>query len=362
MKLTSHLKINFGTLPTGQTVDASTCIAGGDNIIFEDKRYNTNPGTYCLSNCICNYLNYVGLDITELDILMDHEFQIVYTEGSSYIPMLSEGIENTVWNYLRKNNIEVEKRSNDQDARLWLSDSIKNDSLIVGHLNNKNLIYYSRFADNKINNSKHFVNLIGINDINGIYISDGYIPTYPVRTFEGWIKLEDNDESNHFYKINRDQLIKLPYSTEKTVHTLTTYREKLFKILGSFLEGGRKGGDYYGYSAYEKCILDLTNIRHHRIQSYQELFYCMTFHLTAGGVITSKRLIKSYLNKLSLYKHVAVIEKIIRKFELLKLLLLKCSVDFQDDYVLDVQNKLMEILQDEVDLYRFILEHEHNKI
>ncbi|MED3798671.1 hypothetical protein P4604_14930 [Lysinibacillus capsici] len=290
---------------------------------------------------------------------MDYNFQIVYTKDN-YMPVLSESIENSVWDYLKRNNVEVEKLSSQQETSSNLNDSIKNESIIIGHLLTKNLTYNSLFTNNKINNAKHFVNLIGIDDIRGVYISDGHIPSYPVRIFEGWTKLDDDDVSNYFYRINRNQLMNLPYLTEKKNPTMTIYREKLFKILRSFLEGGSSNGNYYGFSAYEKCILDLTTIQDHCIQSHQELFYRRAFNLTSGGLVTLKRLIKLFLTKLSLDKYATDMEKIIRKFELLKLLLLKCSITFQKDDVLDIKKKLSEILQIEVNLYRSILKDEHN--
>lgn len=310
-----------------------------------------------MSNCVSNYLNYAGLDISELDILVDYDFQIVYTTDC-FIPTLSGSIENAVWRFFEKNSIDVEKRNEHNDASFNLSASIRDNSMIIGHLPSKNLTYSSLFKNNnKINNTKHFLNIIGIDEINGIYISDGYIVNYPIRIFEGWIKLED-DESNDFYIINRKQLMNLPFNTFKNDFKLEIYRGKLIEIVRSFIEGGEQDDNYYGYSAYEKCILDITNNPNYDILYLQELFYRRAFHLTTGGLVSQKRIIKLLLIELSLEKYVSVMEKIIRKFELLKLLLLKCSFSFDKDNVLEVRNKLSEILQDELDFCHSILKYE----
>ncbi|QZN75720.1 hypothetical protein [Paenibacillus sp. DR312] len=320
-------------------------------MLLNNSNYTTYPGSYCLSNCIFNYLRLSVQNIKELDILMHCDLNIVFKSTNITRSRIFMAFEQGISHFLEENQIVLSGINENDNREHWIRNKIYCNSFIIGHIGTKYLEYNNLFVNNQNVNTKHYINLIGWDEIKGLYVSDGYIPTYPIRSYDGWLKLDYDDPLNHFIEVICEDTSIIG----NNIKDVEKYKIKLADTVRSFLRGGNEGENYYGYSAYEELHRYFEYLRYSGEYIEQKNYYNLVFDIASEGIITSKRLLKQLTSEVFSETYTREFEKLVKKFELFKLLVLKCSIDPTKENLEDIESSLSEIMNFEVKLYQNIL-------
>ena len=154
--------------------------------------YITRIGSSCRLSSLTNCLYNFGIDIDESIIFFLYDgFKISYELNET------EAIQM----FFKKNNI-IENIVADNDINLllkYLDENIKKNLAIRCKVSTDGLEYSNIFKINKTN--VHYIELIGYDFENKSFlISDGFVPEYPLRKFQGWINVKNfNHIKNCFY-------------------------------------------------------------------------------------------------------------------------------------------------------------------
>lgn len=316
-------------------------------MISDDNRYQTIQGAYCLTSCVSNYINYMGIPFNEFELIFEDDFQMVVSVDTT--PKLTVLLTDLVWKFFKKRSVEIDVMSIDSNNWPLISEHILNNQLVIAHLTPNYLNYNKLFRRNKIKNSRHFVNLLGINMNNKVFISDGYIPVTPLQTFHDWTELniDFNDRNNMVYILNKKQIQSLSLSNDNKY-----IFEQLKKYMLLYMEGSQKKDCYYGqlaYLKYAEAISDISNIQHN-----PHVFFEITSTLYTGGVISSKRLLMQIAQRLHLTEMVKGLEEVIRNLYILTMLIMKCKYE-EKEYIQDVYVKIKEIRMLEMEIYKRVI-------
>lgn len=218
-------------------------------MLLNNSNYTTYPGSYCLSNCIFNYLRLIVPNIKELDILMHCDLNIVFKSTNINRSRIFMAFEQGIAHFLEENQIVLSGINENDNREHWIRNKIYCNNFIIGHIGTKYLEYNHLFVNNQNVNTKHYINLIGWDEIKGLYVSDGYIPTYPIRSYDGWLKLDYDDPLNHFIEvICEDTSI-----VGNNIKEIEKYKIKLADTVRSFLKGEMKERIIMGIQLMKNC-------------------------------------------------------------------------------------------------------------
>lgn len=190
----------------------------------------------------------------------------------------------------------------------------------------KSLLYYSNvFTKTQTKHSSHFINVT--NYQNGSFdIKDDYIPTHPISSFEGSIKLEINKISSlKFYQLKNKVLF---YESNE---------DQFLTNLKKSIENGLT------------CInsnLGLRNLMSSLDQLEPEYFYELSISLAISGIQTYRNLIYSYIYN-SNFKDETILSLIKNQddlFFLLRILLFKYSISKKKKNLNDIKDCLKKII------------------
>lgn len=157
-------------------------IKGGNNLIFE-KGYQTKQSYNCLLSCIGNYFNYAGYMITGSDIYFSCPISRLQTFSRNNHRIFLD-LEGTVEDICTKYGIHfrISQCATDEMEHI-LDKCILNEKMIGIFLSVTGLLYSKSFSQG---DAIHCINVIGQKD-DKYYVSDGYVPSYPLSVFQGWI-------------------------------------------------------------------------------------------------------------------------------------------------------------------------------
>ena len=196
--------------------------------------YITRIGSSCrlssLTNCLCNF----GIDIDESIIFfLNNGFNVSYelNEKANITSNETEAIQM----FFKNNNI-LEDVITDNDMNLllkYLEKSIEKNLSIRCKVSTDGLEYSNIFKINKTN--VHYIELIGYDFENRSFlISDGFVPEYPLKMFQGWINADNlshirncyyilDYDSLDAYRNNFDQSQYVDLLNEKIIENLNKY-------------------------------------------------------------------------------------------------------------------------------------------
>ena len=156
------------------------------------QKYKTGSGNICITSCLRDMLNYFGFEVREYMIFVVSMANMFYYEdffpeknktlkmGGIYYDVLTV-IENAL-EFFNLKPIHI----NSDDAKEILDfvrNSLSNDCPVMAITSRKYLDYMpANFKDN----IPHCINIIGLEE-DGFIVSDTYIPTKPVDTYEGYL-------------------------------------------------------------------------------------------------------------------------------------------------------------------------------
>ena len=156
------------------------------------QKYKTGSGNICITSCLRDMLNYFGFEVREYMIFVVSMANMFYYEdffpeknktlkmGGIYYDVLT-----VIENALEFFNLKPIHINSDDDKEIldFVRNSLSNDCPVMAITSRKYLDYMpANFKDN----IPHCINIIGLEE-DGFIVSDTYIPTKPVDTYEGYL-------------------------------------------------------------------------------------------------------------------------------------------------------------------------------
>lgn len=165
---------------------------------MELKGYKTKPGLICITSCIRDILNYNQFDVNESMVFVASKANMFYYEkfdigkdsririGGIYYDVLK--VINNVLDYMQINMVHNDNETHDCILE-FIKSNIDAGRPVLTILSRKYLDYMNdAFKDN----IPHCVNIIGYDLKKGtLRVSDVYIPTKPISTYEGDLSIEN---------------------------------------------------------------------------------------------------------------------------------------------------------------------------
>lgn len=165
---------------------------------MELKGYKTKPGLICITSCIRDILNYYQFDVYENMVFVASKASMFYYEkydiekgdGNIRIGGIYYDVIKVIENILDFMQIKMLHNNNGDHVSIlnFIQSNIDAGRPVLSILSKKHLDYMSDSFRDEI---PHCINIIGYDFNKGtLKVSDVYIPTKPISTYEGDLSIE----------------------------------------------------------------------------------------------------------------------------------------------------------------------------
>lgn len=320
------------------------------------KEYHTIQGYECLSACITNYFNYLGLLVSGSDIFFGGDgFLITYQKNEK--ASIGAKLYESNFMFLKNLNIPFQhtKLGESKDVIKFLRKSIEDQQLIAIKVSSECLEHNRVFKQTE--GSPHYVNILGYDDINNkVFISDGYVPTFNPTVFEGWVDTNGIIEAwkRMDYEYVKLDLADIKISTDE-IHriAITNMKGGIQQYLNPSKQ--RLSSEFFGKEAITKLFEDIL-LMFEMLIDLKSVALDINYQLKIYGFITSKRLILQKLEELKMNTYyLQQYSKIIDKWNQICMLLVKAGISKSKKSLELTLEKVKESVQEEENLLHEIL-------
>ena len=291
------------------------------------KEYHTIQGYECLSACITNYFNYLGLLVSGSDIFfVGGGFVITYEKKKK--SSIGAKLYESNFMFLKNMSIPFQHTNLEEskDVMKFLRKSIEDEHFIAIKVSSECLEHNRVFKQTE--SSPHYLNILGYDDsTNNVFISDGYVPTFNPTVFEGWVDTNGIIEAwrRMDYEYVKLDLADIKISADE-MHRIAIMNMKFG--IQQYLNKSKQrlSSKFFGKEAITKLFEDILLMFDMQID-LKTVALDINYQLKIYGFITSKRFI---LQKLIILKmnecYLEQYSKIIDKWNQICNLLVKAGI------------------------------------
>lgn len=285
----------------------------------------TNPAHICLTGCISDLFIQFGLEVNESIIFALAEASLFYykhfdlnaerfRDGKMELFDLSMGgmrydIPLMINNIIQYFDMKIDKKASFEraESKTFIEKYIADQLPVLAFVSRKHLGYMNTEFQNAVT---HCINIVGYDwKIDQLYVSDPYIPTYPVTTYEGPLAFDEYYRSviasrdmfkNELEFRNLAFILQEPLSGKQlSIETLVGVLKKT--AAGFFSEACSSRGESTGLKGLKKFLEDVEEwltLDHTKMQS--DLFRFVHQRLSNfGGPMVTNRLLADLMAYLS---------------------------------------------------------------
>lgn len=361
---------------------------GVTNSMYKIQNYKTSAGQICLMSCISDVFNQYGLEVNESIIFALSEASQFYYKHFNIeealhnnatiklFDLVMGGIQfdipwmvNNVLGYFDM-TLDIDSGLEIAETKEFIAKHIYANQPVLALLSRKHLEYMDKSFKDDIT---HSINIVGYNqENNDLYISDTYIPTNPVTTYEGILTLEE------YYKclLSSKDIFKKQFTFRNIVfikHSALPFTalstELIFKPVKNlalrFFKENTEGEILIGMKAYKQffedyeewmliedssIVLNLMRYVHHRLTNF-------------GGPVISNRLLAEYMgylhekeSKPEFLKLKTAFQDLSKNWFIAANLFGKTSYFITEKAKINLHQRLADMLQAEEAVYHMIME------
>jgi len=328
------------------------------------NEFKTQQAYQCAFGSFANALRYLGNHVNEYDVFhISEAVRMVYALSLQPFNQSLAVQDEDIREIVRHNNIYIGMRLNEVFLKLeqemcvdfhlntpvhfdlsQIKEIIRSGFPIVCAVSSHLLKYHSVYQG--LNTFRHFITVFDLNEQHA-FISDCYIPSYPVSIFQGTIDLKEfidilEDEKTTIYVFDKKKIIELMKidNLKRLVNSLEMYTgESVNKNIGSS-----------GMDIAFLLAEDLKKMARNSVSVEPNFFTNLKFQLDHMGVISGKKILLSNLldiapifesNNSEYRIRLSEFEKIIKVWNSISLQLTKLSLKYEH-YRLENIAKLIE--------------------
>lgn len=319
------------------------------NVNF-NRNYVTRIGSSCRMSSLTNCLYNFGIDIDESIIFFLYDgFKLLY-QLNEKINITSNETE-SIQLFLKKNNIIENVISEISLTTLlkYLEKSIKDNIAIRCKLSTDVLEYSNIFQINKAN--VHYIEIIGYDyEKKAFLISDGFVPEYPLKKFQGLISAEKFiNVNNNYYIFDYVSLenYRKVYKPNKSIGLL---REKIIQSLQNYFSTAQ------GQEALINFSEDILILKPLWGESFAKNLYDLISQIKTHGIANRALFLKKALLIIGINDSDIIneLDNLYKSWYGFSLLLLKfCISDGENPET--IKSKLDKIIKQETTLFNKVL-------
>ncbi len=332
--------------------------------------YLTLSGSECLLSCFYNYCNYQDIGVSESDIfiigggLKTQYSKLDLNEGISL--NLATGVHDSVARFSKKVGIRITYIKNEDDK---LSDSILDDKISMDQpviiQVDPGYLKYS-FALSGGFNLTHFINVIGVDEgSNLLLISDGFIPTYPPSTYQGWccrdiIRKARKPKKNLYLEIDTEEVdYNWVMGKKKNLLIIQMIRSEILE----YLNGGKLDNHYCGNEAMKQFTKDISQLMDLFGEEFTEKIFKLNYELKIYGVVASRKLLFDTLVSINrdwekeiFMEECNSLESIIQKWNSICFVLVRVGILKRQDELTNLSRMASGLVEEEENILHRIYE------
>lgn len=357
--------------------------------MYKIQNYKTSIGNICIMSCLADIFNYYNLDVTESIIFTLSEASLFYYKHFNLDDALRNNVPLTLFelkiggmqydlplmiqNAIQYFDIRAESVSSLDMAEIkeFITRHVDQQHPVLSLLSRKHLSYMNKRYRDDIT---HSINILGYCwEKNELMVSDTYIPTTPVISYEGPLSVRDyynslfssKDIFNKNFSFRNISFIDqkaLPFTTL----SLTTAIKPLKNTARNFLNGEcLEGGILTGLNGYKQfvadfeewmqaditpLVFDVMRIIHHRLTNF-------------GGPVITNKLLANYMDYLFTKWHNSDYQRLnsmfwdlSRNWFIIANLFGKASFHMTKESKVNLYQRLVNIITLEEAVYNMIIE------
>lgn len=321
--------------------------------------YVTYQQSDCFTGCIVNGLRALGVDVSEADVLLyGGGFRIRYRtitlqDNSKYL--IYGELREACLAFLEKTGIHYEfTELGSRESALEKYREAKAQGANVLFSVRADCIDYDPIFK-QATDSTHCLNILDINEAAGtVVVSDGYIPTTPIKHYEGEMPLERLLEGHSVTKY----LTLVIYPPESSITFRQSDENGLIRgVLERYLSAERDGENYTGYEAIQQLCKDLDNIRDWDRERFRDKLMDLNTVYKTWGFIGSKRILAELCReRAALAQFYDAMNDIAERWNGLSRFIVKTAISGRVTMIDGLQEKNQALINQEKELYGRILQ------
>lgn len=324
------------------------------------KNYVTKSAVDCFSSCLLSYLNYIGIAFSlEEAFICGGGLKLRYKPDDNNYLIAEDMVTDIYIKAMSAYGIPILFDYCKDEHYNFIVECASNESMLMLRLSTSDITYHTVFQQNA--EMGHFINIIGYDkDTDKVFISDGYVPTRIVSTYEGWIDI------NTLIHIWRKKgfayaVLDITKSNRNSVKNGIdnfNYMDLFCKELNGYVNGSfcRDRQLYTGNAAVNAFAKKLINLCDLSPEEIADKTYKMVYNIKILGFSISKNCILKVLQRnkfLNCYEE--KYQNIIKDWDKLLLYILKIKYYNSKDYVNRIINNILDLDQKECILLRKVI-------
>ncbi|GGG07092.1 hypothetical protein GCM10010912_59700 [Paenibacillus albidus] len=313
-------------------------------------------GTECRLACYQNYFHYHNIPLSEaLMYFSGKGFQTVYrrdTEGANKQCNLTSDVNGAIRTFCGKYGINIHQSVQKlEQFKQELSRAIQINNPVILKVDAGSLKYHRAFSNSK--GVEHYFLIIQMDD-SGVYISDGYVPSTPNTTYEGWISWSDLQHSIDTGNVQYVEIDATSLASFRVVWNAEWEMSELYQsvmdAVDDYLIGGfaAEEGIYYGISALEQYTDDMSHFTDWFAGDYTGKMLEQQNILKNWGFLTGRKLLLIALKLLKntlpfLEPHLRILEQTDAEWKNVNMYLVKAALSKRESDLLLIQNKIVNL-------------------
>lgn len=295
--------------------------------MIPESMYKTFPGEFCLTACIRNILRSRGYEIEEEDLVCGRNFLTL--ECATDISSTSVDIISAINDMGERHEIFLEKITENLNGN-FIKEMFDDNQIIILHINCQALKYSTLFSNTTSRQNKHYVNILRYKD-QQYYVSDAYIPSRPVTSYEGWMNIHEEMITNYNAYI------------VKTVEQIPITRQEVYMSVTESIRNSKSSN----YIVFNKFIENIYRLEEKSsVEERKIILQDMAVEIGIGGAKVSRMFLAKLLRKYRVCSNEKEICKrlweIVEKYSILRMYLLKAAFGYRVD---DIENAILTIKQ-----------------
>lgn len=319
-------------------------------MIFQNG-YHTAGGYDCLNSCICNYLKYYGFPLLTSDLFfLGDGFSLTFYDDKGYF--YTSAYQSNYKGMQSLGIYSIQSKSDENNAIAFLEDAVVRCVPIAIRVSAHSLTHSNAFLQGE--NSMHYMNIIGKNDRNQFYISDGFIPTYHPTTFEGWVDAKNIlcawQKEEYEYTLLHPKLL-----PDISTHEIRQRKQrKMIDSLDRYLLGGASGYETYGKDAVYSFCRKLKDVLTDSLDVKKTL-HSYNYQLRIWGFMACRWCLRHALFHIADEQTIFLLDQLIDIWNKMCLMILKASFLASQLYLDKVCDRILAVSEQENKLFGKIL-------
>lgn len=324
------------------------------------KGYVTKSAVDCFSSCLLSYLNYASIDFSlEEAFICGGGLKLRYKPGDHKYLVTEAMITDIYIKAMAVYDIPLRFGYCTNEHSKFIADCASNECMLILRLSTSDITYHTVFQQNA--EMGHFINVIGYDkNTEMVYISDGYVPTRIISTYEGWmdihILIEMWKKKGFAYAVldmKQDDMNSLTIKADSFNDMNLFYKELKNYVNGSFCKDRQL---YTGYAAVDVFAENLIHLCDLSSAQIADITYKMIYNIKILGFSIGKNCILKVLhNHESMNCYEEEYLNIIKDWDKLLLHILKIKYYHSEDYVNNVIKNILDLNKKECLLIRKII-------